>query len=120
MKMGDRLREERLKRGWSQVYVAKQLGLKRSSTYANWEYSLRDPSKEVMAKLAELFEITIDYLITGNSSSQLLIHQHNTATLQQDNILIINTDGLNEADIEFLKEQVELLRRRANSFQRST
>ncbi|WP_181833154.1 helix-turn-helix transcriptional regulator [Bacillus taeanensis] len=118
MKMGDRLREERLKRGWSQVYVAKQLGLKRSSTYANWEYSLRDPSKEVMAKLASLFEVTIDYLVTGNMPSQRLVQQY--TTVQQDNKLIINTDGLNEADIEFLKEQVELLRRRANSFQQST
>lgn len=58
--LGDRLREEREKRGWSQVLVAKKLGLKRSSTYANWEYGTREPDLETLNKIADMYELSID------------------------------------------------------------
>lgn len=62
--LGDRLREERERRGWSQVYVAeKLLNMKRSSTYANWEYGLREPDAEMLSNLADLYECTTDYLL---------------------------------------------------------
>lgn len=60
--LGDRLKEEREKRGWSQVFVAKKLGLKRSSTYANWEYGIREPDLEMIKKLSELYETSLDKL----------------------------------------------------------
>lgn len=60
--LGDRLKEEREKRGWSQVLVSKKLGLKRSSTYANWEYGIREPDLEMLQKLADLYEVSIDWL----------------------------------------------------------
>lgn len=56
--LGERLRREREKLGWSQVYVSKQLGLKRSSTYANWEYNLREPDLDMINKLATLFDVS--------------------------------------------------------------
>lgn len=56
--LGERLRREREKFGWSQVYVSKQLGLKRSSTYANWEYDLREPDLDMINKLATLFDVS--------------------------------------------------------------
>lgn len=60
---GERIRNEREKRGWSQVYVADRLGLKRSATYANWEYDLRSADHEMIVKLADLFEVTTDWLL---------------------------------------------------------
>ncbi|WP_256711605.1 helix-turn-helix domain-containing protein [Paenibacillus sp. FSL H7-0331] len=57
------LREDK---GWSQTYVSERLGIKRSSTYANWEYGIRDPDTETLVKLAQIFEVTTDYL-TGAS-----------------------------------------------------
>lgn len=60
--LGDRLKQERENRGWSQVLVSKKLGLKRSSTYANWEYGIREPDLEMLQKLADLYEVTIDWL----------------------------------------------------------
>lgn len=64
--LGDRLKKEREKRGWSQVFVAKKLGLKRSSTYANWEYGIREPDLEMIKKLSELYETSLDKL-SGNT-----------------------------------------------------
>jgi transcriptional regulator with XRE-family HTH domain len=61
--LGDRLRELRERKGWSQKYVAQKVGLKQSSTYSNWEYGLRDPDTETLSKLADLYEETVDYLL---------------------------------------------------------
>ncbi|GLI04152.1 hypothetical protein YDYSG_01820 [Paenibacillus tyrfis] len=64
--LAERLRHLREDKGWSQTYVAERLGIKRSSTYANWEYGIRDPDTETLVKLAQIFEVTTDYL-TGAS-----------------------------------------------------
>lgn len=63
-----RLKKLREERGWSQTYVAERLGMKRSSTYANWEYGLRDPDTDTLVKLAQIYEVTTDYL-TGASDT---------------------------------------------------
>lgn len=61
--LSDRLKALREARGWSQTQVAKELGMKRSSTYANWEYGIRDPDTDTLVKLAQLYEVTTDYLV---------------------------------------------------------
>ncbi|MEX1029358.1 MAG: helix-turn-helix transcriptional regulator [Paenibacillaceae bacterium] len=66
--LGERLKKLREDRGWSQVYVAQQLRIKRSSTYANWEYGIRNPDIEILVKLASIFRVTTDYL-TGASDT---------------------------------------------------
>lgn len=71
--LGSKLRELREKRGWSQRYVANKLNMKQSSTYANWEYGLRDPDTDMLSKLADLFEVGTDDLLgrikKGNETS---------------------------------------------------
>lgn len=61
--LGSKLRELREKRGWSQRYVANKLNMKQSSTYANWEYGLRDPDTEMLSRLADLYEVGTDELL---------------------------------------------------------
>ncbi|MFF2174934.1 helix-turn-helix domain-containing protein [Lysinibacillus sp. NPDC058147] len=63
--LGDRLTYLREKKGWTKTYVAKKLGIKTMSTYANWEYSLRQPDNEMLLKIAGLYEVSVDYLLTG-------------------------------------------------------
>ncbi|GAK42916.1 helix-turn-helix transcriptional regulator [Paenibacillus urinalis] len=60
--LGDRLKQQREHRGWSQVFVSKKLGLKRSSTYANWEYGIREPDLDMLQRIADLYEVSIDWL----------------------------------------------------------
>ena len=61
--LGNNLRELREKKGWSQRYVANKLGMKQSSTYANWEYGLRDPDTDMLSKLADLYDVDTDDLL---------------------------------------------------------
>lgn len=58
-----RLREQN---NWSKTYVAKQIGIKNLGTYANYEYGIRRPSEEYLLKLADLYNISIDFLL-GNT-----------------------------------------------------
>ncbi|PRS59760.1 transcriptional regulator [Bacillus pumilus] len=62
---GKILTKLREKHGWSKSTVAKKLGLKAMSTYANWEYGLRKPDGEMIVKIAELYGVSTDYLLTG-------------------------------------------------------
>ncbi|WP_342489140.1 helix-turn-helix domain-containing protein [Cytobacillus sp. FSL W7-1323] len=64
------LEELRENRGWSKTEVARRLGIKTVSTYANWEYGIRTPDKEMLSKLASLYGTSIDYLITGDKGNK--------------------------------------------------
>ncbi|MCY7621130.1 helix-turn-helix domain-containing protein [Bacillus altitudinis] len=66
---GKILTELREKHGWSKSTVAKKLGLKAMSTYANWEYALRKPDGEMIVKIAELYGVSTDYLLTGKDKN---------------------------------------------------
>lgn len=59
----ERLTNLRENRGWSKTYVAKEIGLSSMQTYANWEYGRTEPDFEVLAKLANLFNVSTDYLL---------------------------------------------------------
>ncbi|MER2459399.1 helix-turn-helix domain-containing protein [Bacillus subtilis] len=68
---GKVLTELREKKGWSKSLVAKKLGLKTMSTYANWEYGLRKPDGEMLVKIANLYGVTTDYILTGKKPNNI-------------------------------------------------
>lgn len=68
--LGDRLRREREARGWTLGEVAQRLGLKGHSTYSNWEYNNREPDAHMLVKLAELYEVPVDYLVGMESKKK--------------------------------------------------
>lgn len=49
------LRQERIKRGWTQDYVAKKCGVS-CQTVCDWENCRRKPSYDVLVKLLDLFD----------------------------------------------------------------
>lgn len=63
--IADRLIDLRESKDWTKTKVAKKLGLSSVSTYANWEYGLRDPHAEMIAEIAALYDVSTDYIITG-------------------------------------------------------
>lgn len=55
----------RKQRGFNQLDVAKYIGVDRT-TYSNYETGKRDPDTDTVVKLANLFDVTTDYLL-GNT-----------------------------------------------------
>jgi transcriptional regulator with XRE-family HTH domain len=68
--IGNRLRELRLKRNLSQEEVARHIGITRSA-YSHYEINNRQPVYETLIKLADFFNVSIDYILFGNNSSPL-------------------------------------------------
>lgn len=69
MSFSKRLKTEResLKRsssGWTQEYVAEKIGVSRS-TYTAYENGTKEPPLNTVSKIADLFNVSIDYLVRG-------------------------------------------------------
>ncbi|NRG47362.1 helix-turn-helix transcriptional regulator [Bacillus sp. CRN 9] len=64
MTLGKRLKYEREKKKWSQIEVAKKIGIT-NSVLSNYERDYRDPDTDTLRKLSDLYEVSIDYLIRG-------------------------------------------------------
>ena len=56
-----RLKELRLKKGLTQQQIADEIGVNRGS-YSNWEKGKREPSFENLVKLADLLDVSLDWL----------------------------------------------------------
>lgn len=62
VRFGDRLRELRIEKGLLQRQVAKPLSVS-IMTVSGWERGTREPSIEMIKKLAKLLECDANYLI---------------------------------------------------------
>lgn len=60
--LAKRLQLLRENRHWTKTDVSKRLK-KTLSTYANWEYGIREPDAENLARIAELYDVSLDYLL---------------------------------------------------------
>ena len=60
--LGQRISELRTALGWSQVDLAKKLGVAKQ-TVSNWENENIQPSIEMLIRLAKLFGVSADYLL---------------------------------------------------------
>lgn len=49
------MRQERIRRGWTQIYVAQKCGVS-IQTVCDWENNRRKPSYDVLVKLLDLFD----------------------------------------------------------------
>lgn len=105
--LSDRLKALREARGWSQTQVAKELGMKRSSTYANWEYGIRDPDTDTLVKLAQLYEVTTDYLVGVEAKSA----SSDSSTSSIDKTISDECKYLNQEDKELVLGLIRRLKK---------
>ncbi|MGM1048623.1 DNA-binding transcriptional regulator, XRE-family HTH domain [Paenibacillus uliginis N3/975] len=62
MNYGNRIAELREKRGWTQEELATTVGITRAAL-SHYEKNRRKPDFETLTRLADRFDVTIDYLI---------------------------------------------------------
>jgi len=67
MNLGERLKELRKRERLTQEMVADKLKISRSR-YANWENNESSPGYSMLKKLAQIYDVTIDYLLNGEPS----------------------------------------------------
>jgi transcriptional regulator with XRE-family HTH domain len=65
MALGDRMRSLRESKELTQKQLADKLGIPNQNV-SNYERGFRQPDYDTLQKIANFFEVSIDYLITGN------------------------------------------------------
>ncbi len=70
----DILRLERIKRGWTQEEVAKQIDMARSA-YAAYENGEATPTTDNVLRLARLYNVTTDYLLCHKTVKSFIKEQ---------------------------------------------
>lgn len=85
--VADRIKSLRKQQNITQVELAKQLGITRSSVNA-WEMGISVPSTQYIVELANMFKVSTDYLLGVNASTT------------------ISLDGLTDKDIELIRSIV--------------
>lgn len=93
---GSKLKTLRKKSGMTQTDLARRLNITKSvvSYYENQE---RVPSPDVLVRLADIFNVSTDYLLGRNSENKT-----------------IDVSGLGDEEIKVLQMTAELLRKRNN------
>lgn len=91
--IADRIKCLREQHGLTQTGLAKKLGITRSGVNA-WEMGISVPSTQYIVELANLFQVTTDYLLGMRSTAA------------------ISVDGLSEKDIQLLNSIILHLRER--------
>lgn len=70
MGIGDRIRALRTNSGMTQVELAYKLNIS-NSTLSQYESGARTPSDDMKLKIAALFQVSTDYLLSGTSASTI-------------------------------------------------
>lgn len=103
--VGDRIKAERLKAGWSQTKLA-QIAEVQPSTISQIEKGDRYPSTEVLEKIAKALKTTVSRLLGQTSEDEL-------ADLLQDEevqVLFRGFKNLSAKDREMILKQIKFLK----------
>lgn len=91
--ISDRIKILREQQNKTQTELAKQLGITRSSVNA-WEMGVSVPSTQYIVELANIFQVSTDYLLGINTTSS------------------ISVAGLSDKDIELIHSIISHLKNR--------
>ncbi|WP_117161258.1 helix-turn-helix domain-containing protein [Paraliobacillus sp. X-1268] len=101
MDFHERLRACREKRGLKQNEAAAKVGIK-NNTLSSYENGTRQPDYEILSKLSELYDISLDYLINGSSKKD-----------DDKNLFFFDMEGLSDEEIEDIKNHIEYVKWKA-------
>ena len=78
---GKKLAKARKDAGYTQVTASKELGIP-SSTIANWEIGRTQPDLESIGKMADFYEVSVDWLL-GTKGQNFSYKAANSKTFEQ-------------------------------------
>ena len=90
---GERIREARKKKGWSQVKLGKALEVSQQMI-AQFENSKKSPKVETLEKIAKALDVPVGELLFGESTNVAKISDENSS-------VYINMDNIHKSAMEF-------------------
>ena len=106
MDVGDRIRILRERKGLSQKLLAFKLGMPNQSL-SNYERGYREPPADVLKKLADFFEVSVDYLLGREAAIYDKNSPRNLKEFLENGTFLYDDVVLDEQDIEHIRRMVE-------------
>ena len=103
--LGARIAALRRQRGMSQAELAAALRIS-SSAVGMYEQGRREPSAQMLVTLAEFFDVTTDYLLTGKCLTQ---QEQQAASQLLENMLVSLEARLARRDEPFSRQELATL-----------
>lgn len=104
MTLGQRIRHLRQRRGWSQQELAERVGV-RQKQISSYERNVNVPSGEIFIKLANAFEVSLDYLAQRAPENAAQVTIADLDLLEK----VQYVDRLGDEDRAVVKEVMELV-----------
>lgn len=108
MSLGKRLREARKAKGFTQVYVAKKLGIT-NTALSNYERDERDPDTSLLNRFAEFYGVSIDWLMGRTDIPETPEQKIKTAIEDDPELLEFWEELTKRDDLQLLFKQVREL-----------
>lgn len=118
MKLGHIISKLRYEKGYSQIEMAEKLGVTKGAV-GMWETDKRKPDYDVLVRIADLFSVTTDYLL---SHSVRITVENNDDDKDDITIRMINTFKMLDEDNKdiLLGEAKKLLKQQRIEEKRTT
>jgi len=98
MEFSERLKTLRKKAQLTQVDVAEKLGISQPA-YASWERGVKKPTQENLVKIAKLFNVSVDTLVSNDKTDDI--------DLSEVELLFRTTsDGMSNEEKEVFKQEL--------------
>ncbi len=88
MTLGERIQDLRKKNGYSQEKLATKLNVSRQAVQ-KWEQNICEPSIDSLTLIANLFDVSLDYLLTGKEDAKVDDRDSSKSLTKRDIILLI-------------------------------
>ncbi len=98
----ERIYQLRKAKGWTLEKLGNEVGLGKT-TILNWEKAGSVPNEEILRKLSNLFDVSIDYLL-GNDEMMN----------DSENILFRNWGKMSDSDKEMVNQMIEIILKNKN------
>ena len=84
--LNERIKQLRKDKGWTQGQLAEQLGVT-DKAVSKWEVGEANPDISLLVKMAQLFGVTVDYLLTGVApEKEVIIKSPKEMLLETDDV----------------------------------
>lgn len=102
MEFHERLRATREKLGLKQNEAALKIGVK-NNTLSSYESGDRQPDYNTLIKIADLYEVSTEYLLRGKENKQ-------SSKEESNNLFFFDMEGLTDEEIEDIKRHIDYVK----------
>lgn len=98
MEFHERLKYIRENKGLKQKDIAEKLGIK-NNTLSSYESGTRQPDYQTLIKIADIYDISVEYLLTGKEKN-----------VPKGSLYFYDTEGLTDEEIKDIERHISYVK----------